>query len=460
MRSTKDSLKLAFGITLAGLGITATAGNKPNVIIIYADDLGYGDLSCYGGVTPTPNIDRIGHEGIRFTDFYVASPVCTPSRYGLLTGSYPMRSMHGLEEVGMPGDDISLDKSETILPQYLKQAGYSTAIFGKWHMGAIKPEYFPHKHGFDQFIGFTVGCTDYFTHNYGSMGNDWYKNGELTKEKGYSTDLITDHALEYIKDKRKTGSPYFLYLAYNAPHYGKSDPSDLPDSTLSLKKGNYKAAKVMNSLQAKPEDLKKFKNISNPYRRFYSAMVFSLDYNVGRILNELEKSGELDNTIIWFISDNGGYSQSFFGYASNGPLKAEKAFLYEGGIRIPSVLCWKGKIRNNQTISDPCCNVDVVPTLSKIIGFDITPNKNKIDGKDITPLILSGKKIDRDLFWRYKNSNQIAYRKGEWKIVNDELYNLSTDIGETTDLSGKYPEKFNEMKKSRSDIENRIKNQR
>jgi arylsulfatase A-like enzyme len=175
-------------------------------------------------------------------------------------------------------------------------------------------------------------------------------------------------------------------------------------------------------------------------------------------LNELEKSGELDNTIIWFISDNGGYSQSFFGYASNGPLKAEKAFLYEGGIRIPSVLCWKGKIRSNQTISDPCCNVDVVPTLSKIIGFDITPNKNKIDGRDITPIILSGKKIDRDLFWRYKNSNQIAYRKGEWKIVNDELYNLSTDIGEKTDLSGKYPEKFNEMKKNRSDIENRIKN--
>jgi arylsulfatase A-like enzyme len=458
MKNNVDLFKLAFGAAFLSFSLAAQGGNKPNVIIIYADDLGYGDLSCYGGVTPTPNIDRIAREGIRFTDFYVAAPVCTPSRFSLLTGGYPQRSQHGLDEVGMPGDDIYLDKTETILPEYLKQVGYATAIMGKWHMGAEKPEYFPHQHGFDRFIGFTVGCTDYFTHNYGSMGNDWYKNGELFKEKGYSTDLITDHALEYIQEKRKTAVPYFLYLAYNAPHYGKSDPSDLPDSTLSLKKGNYKNSKVMNSLQAKPEDLERFREITNPYRRYYSAMVSSLDQNVGRLLNDLERSGELQNTIIWFISDNGGYSHSFFGYASNGPLKAEKAFLYEGGIRIPSVLCWKGKIKSNQTIAVPCCNVDVVPTLSRIIGFDITSNRNKIDGKDITPVILSGKKIDRDLFWKYKPSNQTAYRKGEWKIVNDELYNLSTDIGETTDLSQKYAEKFNEMKKARSAVEAKIKN--
>lgn len=444
------------GVTLFGFSSAAQAGNKPNVIIIYADDLGYGDLSCYGGVTPTPNIDRIGREGIRFTDFYVASPVCTPSRFSLLTGRYPMRSMHGLEQVGMPGDDIYLDKTENILPEYLKTAGYSTAIFGKWHMGAVKPEYFPHRHGFDQFIGFTVGCTDYFTHHYASMGNDWYKNDELIEEKGYSTDLITNHAVEYIKNKQKEKSPYFLYLAYNAPHYGKSDPSDLPDSTLSLKKGNFKNAKVMNSLQAKPEDLRRFKDISDPYRRYYSAMISSLDENIGRILNELEKSGELQNTIIWFISDNGGYSQSFFGFASNGPLRAEKAFLYEGGIRIPSVLCWKGKIKSDQTIADPCGNVDVLPTLAKIIGVDVSKDQNKIDGRDISPIIFSGKKIDRDLFWRYKPSNQVAYRKGEWKIVNEELYNLSNDVGEKNDLSKVYPNKFQEMKNRMRLIESEI----
>ena len=296
---------------------TQTKNNKPNIVIIYADDLGYGDLSIYGGDIPTPNIDRIGKEGIQFTDFYVAGPVCSPSRFGLLTGSYPARSKQNLYTALMPFDKNYIEKSETTLPTYLKSQNYKTAIIGKWHLGS-EADAFPTLHGFDEFTGFTGGCIDFFDHNYGTVEEDWYVNGKLAKEEGYSTELITKHALQFIDKVNQSKAPFFLYLPYNAPHYGKTDPGHVPANSVVLKEELYEGYKIANTLQAPEQYYKRFEHVKDPYRKAYSAMVSSLDDNVGIVIQKLEQSGLLENTIIWFISDNGGYSESYFAHASNG----------------------------------------------------------------------------------------------------------------------------------------------
>ncbi|MEL7587516.1 MAG: sulfatase-like hydrolase/transferase [Prolixibacteraceae bacterium] len=452
----KDISKYCIGISIVGLSLAGKADHKPNIILIYVDDMGYGDLSLYGGDIPTPNIDRIGREGIQFTNFYAASPVCTPSRYSLLTGSYPQRSCHGLEKVGMPGGDDHLDDAETILPRYLKQMGYSTAITGKWHLGSAKKDYFPQKHGFDLFIGHVDGCIDYFRHTYAGWGNSWYRNGDPLIEDGYATDLITGHAVDYISDQSKKGVPYFLFLSYNAPHYGKTDPGDVPDSTLSLKLTRFKGMDMINSLQVEPEYLNRFKHVQDSAKRYYAAMITNLDDNIGRILKKLEEIGNPENTMIWFISDNGGYAESYSGYASNGRLRGEKGTLYEGGIRVPALLCWKDQIKPNQTMDDLLCTIDIVPTLARIIGFEAMTDKKKLDGIDISGTILHREKTDRAVYWSFKPSRQVAYRRGEWKMVNDELYNLRTDERESDDLSKRYPEKLNELKKAFSAMDEQI----
>ncbi|HWS00630.1 MAG TPA: sulfatase-like hydrolase/transferase, partial [Prolixibacteraceae bacterium] len=373
------------------------------------------------------------------------------------TGSCPQRSSHGLDRVGMPGDDGHFDESETILPEYLKLSGYSTAIFGKWHLGSKESGYFPHKHGFDLFVGHMDGCIDYFRHTYAGLGNSWFKNGDPLFETGYSTDLITDHSIDYLRNQKESGPPFFLYVAYNAPHYGKTDPSDIPEGTIALRKSKSEVGiEMINSLQAKPEYLERFSKIPDPYRRYYSAMVASMDDNIGRLLKELERTGKIENTIIWFMSDNGGYSKSYFGHASNGKLRGEKATLYDGGIRVPSLLCWKGEIKGNQVITDACCNIDVLPTLAKIIGFESLTAKAPVDGLDISPILFHQGKIDRDFYWEYKPANQFAYRKGDWKIVNNELYNLFNDISESENLAGKYPGKFAELKEAANAFKMRI----
>lgn len=419
-------------------------GKLPNVVIIYADDLGYGDLSGYGGEIPTPNIDRIGKEGIRFTDFYVTAPSCTPSRFSLLTGSYPQRSMHKLYEALMPASKNYLDESEKTLAFYLKNKGYLTAIFGKWHLGEKDESDLPTSHGFDIFSGFKGGCIDYFTHVYGEMGPDWYVNGKAASENGYSTELITNHAIHFIDDVKSKPVPFFLYLPYNAPHYGKTAPGDIVDHTESLSETTYQGARIINSLQAPPEYMKKFSSVKDPYRRTYSAMVASLDDQVGKLIDKLEREGLLENTMVWFISDNGGYSKSYFGHASNGGLRGEKTTLWEGGIRVPAMVLWKGRIKSSQVVSTPVCNTDVVPTLAAIIGFTDRLAPATIDGKDISQVLFKGKSIDRSIYWHY--GKQTALRKGDWKLRDGtELYNLKIDRNETNNLATTYPEELKKL---------------
>ena len=429
----------------------------PNIVIIYADDLGYGDLSSYGGDIPTPNIDRIGQQGIRFTDFYVSAPVCTPSRFSLLTGRYPQRSQHDLTKALMPLDKNYLDPSETTLAEYLKEKGYVTALFGKWHLGAKDENDSPMRHGFDTFTGFKPGCIDYFTHVYGSLGANWFVDGKPAQESGYSTELITRHATEFLDETKGKSAPFFLYLPYNAPHFGKTDPDDVRDHTVALNVTKYEGYPIMNSLQAPPVYMQKFASISDPYRRTYAAMVASLDDQVGVLLDKLEKDNLLKNTMIWFISDNGGYSETYYGHASNGGLRGEKATLWEGGIRVPALVMWKGRIRPGQTVDSPVCNVDILPTLASIIGFKDQLRPEFVDGLDLSNLLFKGKKLSRSLFWKY--SNQTALRRNDWKLVNgQELYNLHDDRNETTDLSASHPRLVRRLKKEYERVANEVGN--
>jgi arylsulfatase A-like enzyme len=427
---------------------------QPNIVIIYADDLGYGDLSSYGGDIPTPNIDRIGKEGIRFTNFYVAAPVCTPSRFGLLTGMYPIRSKEKLYTALMPLDTNALDKSEKIIPAYLKNLQYQTALFGKWHLGKGKEDS-PLQHGFDYFSGFTGGCIDFFDHVYGSMGDDWQVNGQPAQEEGYSTDLITQHAINFLDHIKNDKKPFFLYLPYNAPHYGKTDPDHVPDNTVVLKEEVYEGYKIANTLQAPEHYYKRFEHIKDPYRKAYAAMVASLDDNVGKLLQKMESIGLLDNTIIWFISDNGGYSESYFGHASNGGLRGQKGTLYEGGIRVPGMVLWKNKIKPNQVIHTPVANIDLLPTFASILNFS-NALPSSTDGIDISPILFRKNTLERDLYWNY--GKQSALRSGDWKLVNGkELYNLKEDQNEKVNLAKKYPEKVKELQKKFLVIDSNVK---
>lgn len=430
---------------------------NPNIIIIYADDLGYGDLSSYGSEIPTPNIDRIGKEGIRFTNFYAAAPVCTPSRFSLLTGSYPQRSLHGLTQVIMPGSTSYIDESETTIAEYLKTADYATAIIGKWHLGLKYKNSSPIDYGFDKFYGFKGGAIDYYYHAYAMQSLDWYVDNILTKEQGYSTDLLTKHALDFINLSKNKSNPFFIYLPYNAPHYGKTDADSITDGyTIAVSEARASGPTVINSLQAPKSYVEKFSHIQNKYRRVYAAMLSNLDDNIGKLLNKLEKDGLLNNTMIWFMSDNGGYSETQQKHANNGLLRGEKAGLYDGGIRVPAMVLWKGRIKSNQVISTPVCNIDLLPTICSILKIKKPLTSPVVDGKDISSLIFKNKSTPRDIYWRY--NKQSAIRSGKWKLVNGiELYDLEKDISEKLNLASTYPEIVKTLQQKFEAIDNKVK---
>lgn len=431
-------------------------GEYPNIVIIYADDLGYGDLSCYGGDIPTPNIDSIASNGIRFTDFYVSAPACTPSRYSLLTGCYPQRSLHGLSSVYMPGDNRYFDRIEKTLAEYLKHNGYTTAIMGKWHLGVAPPaSNLPMSHGFDVFCGLSGGAMDYFTHRYATQPEDWYVNNVPTHEEGYATDLITDHGITFVDARTADRKRFFLFLSYTAPHYGKTDPNNVPPGTLIMSTGDHKGINYANTLQAKQEHLDRFSHVSDVYRRYYSAMVSCMDDNVGRFLARLKASGQYDNTMIWFISDNGGYSQSYHGHADNGPLRGQKATLYEGGIRVPAMVCWKNRIKSRQTMSQPLCTIDLVPTIGAITGYGSKLLCNRpIDGRNISSVLFKNAPIKRDLYW--KRGPARAFRRGKWKMLGKHLYDLEADITESNNLAHRKKSKYKELNDAWTNFDNRI----
>ena len=404
----------------AALGAEAAGSKtrKPNIVLIVADDLGYADLGVQGCKDiPTPNIDSIAQNGVRFTNGYVSCPVCSPTRAGLMTGRYQQRFGHefnsGPADVANP--EFGLPLAETTLAERLKPLGYATGMFGKWHLG-FRPEMHPQKRGFDEFYGFLGGAHSY--QSIGAGGNGAVLEGtEPVSELDYTTDAFTRGAVSFIDHHRD--EPFFLYLPYNAVH--------LPLEALEKYKSRFPA-------------------IEDKKRRVYAAMLSAMDDGVGQVLAKLRERGLEENTLVLFISDNGGPTAQTT--SSNKPLRGYKGQVLEGGIRIPFMAQWKGHIPAGKVDARPVISLDIHPTALAVAGGAVP--ESGLDGVNLLPLLTQEKADaahDR-LFWRF--GEQSAARAGDWKLLQYEdaapqLYNLADDIGEATDLADKNPEKVKEL---------------
>lgn len=416
-----------------------TTSHPPNFIIFLTDDQGYGDLSCMGATDfRTPHLDRLAASGVRFTDWYANSPVCSPSRASLLTGRYPGNA--GVRAILAGHRTASgLPPEVPTLATALKPLGYQTAMFGKWHLG-LADGCRPHDHGFDEWFGFLAGCVDYYSHIfYWGMADGrtnplhdlWENNREVFINGHYLTDLITERAVDYIRRAARTGRPFFLYIPYNAPHYPMHAPKKYVD---------------------------RFPHLAAD-RRIMAAMLSAVDDGVGAIMDELERQGILERTCIFFQSDNGpsretrnwldGREDPYYG-GTTGKLKGHKFSLYEGGIRVPAIMSWPEGIPAGQVISQPAAAMDIFPTFLKLAGGD--PDRFELDGRDILPMVTEGAPSPHEyIFWEMER--QTAVRSGPWKLVlngqlvegappTDDVHlsNLETDMGERVNLKDEYPQ--------------------
>ena len=394
----------------------------PNLVLINADDLGYGDLSGYGRADyETPTLDRLAAEGTRLTQAYAIAPICTPTRVGLMTGRYPARLRVGLQEplTGSAADRaLGLPPSHPTLSSLLKRAGYTTALLGKWHLGVL-PEFHPNRHGFDHFFGPLGGAVDYAAHRNPAGAHDLYRNGEPVQVDGYLTDLIADEAVHFIRQRRE---PFFLSHQGTAPHWPwqrRGDPPVAPDQDGLLRVG--------------PEDR-------------FPDMVRALDEAVARVLAALDETGLAANTLVVFTSDNGGEEHSCMGGLARG-----KSHLWEGGIRVPAFARWPGVIPAGATTTQVASTIDWTATLLAAAGA-APPPSHPLDGIDLLP-VLSGRARPRErtLFWRTaQRTRQAAVRSGGWKYLRDEdgeyLFNLVLDPGERRDRKLDEPRRFEELK--------------
>lgn len=389
--------------------LSAQTGNKPNIVVILTDDQGYADIS-YNPLHPpevsTPNMDKLAREGVFFTQGYITGNVCSPTRAGLMLGKYQQRV--GVYTAGEGGSGFSLD--EKIFPQYLKEAGYVSGAFGKWHLG-LTPAHNPVVRGFDEFYGFMGrGAHDYYRLN--NPESPMYRNLEVIGDTGYLTNRLTEEAVDFIQNHKS--ETFFLYLAYNAVHAPK---------------------------QAPPEDIKKF-DTGDPDRDILMAMLKHLDDGVGEVVETLKKVGVWDNTLLFFLTDNGGAKTM---HAVNTPLRAWKQWNYEGGIRTPFIMSWPDRFSGAREIHTPVISLDILPTVLDAVGIK-TPADNFFDGKSILPL-LEGKKdvLHQNLYWSEGGgTGEWAVRSGDWKLIvhkaKIELFDLKNDVGEKTDLSAKHPD--------------------
>lgn len=404
-------------------GRVAHAGveRKPNVLLVVADDLGYGDLGCYGGKEiPTPHIDSIASNGVRFTNGYVTCPVCSPMRAGLLTGRYQQRFGHefnpGPPDLADP--QFGLPLTETTIADRMKALGYATGMFGKWHLG-YKPQFHPQRRGFDEFYGFLGGQHWYFDDTSRNAGDPVLRGAEPVKSYEYLTQDFAREAGAFI-EKHKS-HPFFCFLPFNAVH---------------------------GPLQAPPEYLERFHAIADENRRTYAGMLSAMDDGVGAVLRKLEDLELLDDTLVVFISDNGGPTLQTT--SKNDPLRATKGSVYEGGVRVPFMMQWGTKFKKGTTIGGPAAAIDILSTAVSAAGGEI-PSDWKLDGVDLVPFLTGQREgaPHETLYWRF--GTQRAIRAGEWKLAQSleskgwELYNLDQDIGETNDLAKENADKVNDL---------------
>jgi arylsulfatase A-like enzyme len=430
---------------------------QPNLVVLLTDDQGYGDLSCMGATDfRTPNLDRLAASGARFTDWYSNSPVCSPSRASLLTGRYPGNA--GVRAI-LAGHRTAtgLPPEVPTLATALKQHGYQTAMFGKWHLG-LAEGHRPHEHGFDEWFGFMAGCVDFYSHIFywgtrsgtNPLHDLWENDREVWHNGRYLTELITERTVQYIRRAAKSGQPFFLYVPYNAPHY---------------------------PMHAPPEYVDRFPHLS-PDRRIMAAMISAVDDGVGAIVNELERQGVRDDTCTFFTSDNGpsretrnwldGRQDPYYG-GTAGKLKGHKFSLYEGGIRMPAIMNWPARIPAGQVIQEPGASMDIFPTFLKAAGGN--PAQYELDGRDVLPMVAQGGRSPHEaIFWEM--DDQTAVRRGKWKLVLNgrlvegappedavHLADLENDMAERNNLHEKHPEVTAELKaaaeKWRAGIEGR-----
>lgn len=415
--------------------------SSPNIVILMADDLGWNDVGYHGSEIKTPYIDKLAYEGIELNQFYTFYS-CTPSRVGLLTGNYPGR--YGLSgKVIVPNRKDGLPSEAKTIAEFLAEEGYKNrACIGKWHLGHSSTKYHPLNQGFTEFYGHYGGQINYFTHTRrGEL--DWHRNYETSYDSGYSTTLIANEATKFIsKASEDEESPFFLYVAFNAPHtplqaekkhlkmygydenlplFSKTDPTAYADTMPHIKIGQ-----------------------GNTKRQTYCAMVTAMDEAIGQIINTLEDKKIAQNTIILFLSDNGGYPESG---ADNSPLKGMKGRSYEGGIRVPAVLSWPKKIKKGFKTNKLFTYIDVLPTFLGLINSkkDLT-NIDGVPFEEIMTKVSSlekEKKADERVYYISKN----GFRKGAWKIAYNELYNIDVDPEEQNNLKNKYNDIFNDLKK-------------
>tara|TARA_R110002049_G_scaffold4601_1_gene31660 strand:+ start:43379 stop:44839 length:1461 start_codon:yes stop_codon:yes gene_type:complete len=410
----RHSLK-TLTLSLVGLSSIALADEKPNIVIILTDDQGYADVSYNPHSPPevsTPNIDALAHSSVICTQGYTSGHVCSPTRAGLMTGRYQQR--FGIYTAGEGGSGVPLD--EVFIPQRLRPAGYVSGALGKWHLG-LTEEYHAMNRGFDEFYGFMGrGAHPYFDHS--DMDHPIYRGLQPIKEEGYLTTRITEEAVDFIN--RHKEKPFFLYVAYNAVHA----PPEAPE-----------------------EDIKKV--TGDETRDILMAMIKHLDMGVGEIVSSLKKHDIFDNTLLIFLTDNGGSGAM---HANNAPLRGFKQMDYEGGIHVPFIVSWPAQLEGGKKCDVPMWSIDLFATALDAAGLPMPKeNEKPLDGKSILPA-LKGEtdELHDELYWSSGGANgKWAIRSGNWKLVTEknriELFNLEKDLSETTDLAEKHPNVVSEL---------------
>jgi len=411
---------------------------QPNIVLILADDLGYGDIGCFGSTRiRTPALDRMATEGVRLTTHYVASPVCSPSRAGLLTGRYSQRT--GVTGVLRETDDATgLSLQEVTVADVLGRNGYATGLVGKWHLG-MSPGYWPRRRGFQSYYGFLNGVIDHFsqmsTGGGGKGTRTTYRNEERIAEEGYFPELLNREAVRFVETADPARS-FFLYFAHPLPH--------LP-------------------LQAPDQWLSRYRNLTDRNQATYAAMVSCMDDGIGRLLDAVRRRPAGRETLVVFLSDN-GWSKLTRGNPSrsagdNRPFRGGKYELLEGGLRSPCIAWWPGRIKAGGTLPEITCALDWFPTLKAIAGID-APDKNRLDGRNILPVLTHNKRLpERQLFWEFQDDLvgtplSYAVRKGRWKYLKvgeaEMLYDLHSDSGETRNVATRHADILSELRAGHS----------
>lgn len=429
----------------------ARSDTRPNILIMTADNLGYGDLPCYNPRSPikAPNLDRLAAQGARLTSFYTAAPTCTVSRACLLTGRIPQR--HGLDDQ-LPGIEgnygIGLSHEEILIPQILKTGPtpYATGCFGKWNIGFAKGSR-PTERGFDEFIGHASGNMDYYHHTYAGKHDLHQGTEELHADGRYSTDLFADAAIGFIRRKSKARQPWFCYLPFNAPHF-PSAKNKRPGQPVRWQATD----RAFAAYGISPDE-------SDPNNR-YNAVITALDEAIGRVLDALEAAGVADDTFLFFYSDNGAFKlgREDIDIGCNEPLRHGGVTCWEGGLRVAALARWPGKIQAGSVISEPFWSPDLLTACARLAGARL-PDDRVYDGKDPLPLLTQGARSPHDSFF-FIYRNYAALREGDWKIVREkpnhpwQLFNLAEDPGESQNLAGDQPRRVAKLQAAFANWEN------